>query len=375
MAELAQIIGTHRPTVAHIDRTAITANIGEELKRTKPGTEMFAVIKANGYGHGLLEMAKTCLAAGATGLCVAILDEALALREAGFTVPVLVLGITETKWARLAADHDVSLTVGSTAWLTAALPELTATKALKVHLGLDTGMGRIGFQYPNELATAVAYLNEHQATFIFEGIFTHFATADEIDPTYFNQQCERWQAFMDVLPERPRYVHVSNTATSLWHDACNGNMIRFGVGIYGLNPSGGTIESPYPLRPAMRLTTQLAFVKYLKAGRSVSYGATYMASQDEWVGTLPVGYADGYPRRMQGFHVLIDGRECEIIGRVCMDQMMVRLPHEFPVDTLVTLIGEDGERTITMQDVAAYAETIHYEIATNLGMRVPRVYD
>ncbi|KRL54984.1 alanine racemase [Furfurilactobacillus rossiae] len=373
----AQIIGLHRPTVAHVNLAAIRHNVEAELKRTKPGTEMFAVVKANGYGHGLIEAGQACLEAGATGLCVAILDEALTLRAAGITVPILVLGITQPQWAGLAAEQEISLTVGDLDWLATALPLLEDAQAapLKIHLGLDTGMGRIGFQEPAALKTAVDFLRNHEDAFIFEGIFTHFATADEQDTTYFNTQCQRWQAFMAVLPEKPRYVHVSNTATSLWHDACNGNMIRFGVGIYGLNPSGGSITSPYPLEPALSLTTQFAFVKHLAAGKSVSYGATYTAKEDEWVGTLPIGYADGYPRRMQGFHVLVDGQYCEIIGRVCMDQLMVRLPHEYPVDTRVTLIGQDGEQTITMQDVADYAGTIHYEIATTLGMRVPRVYE
>lgn len=370
---MSQIIGQHRPTIAHINLAAIKHNIQAELRRTKPGTEMFAVIKANGYGHGLVEMARTTLAAGATGLCVAILDEALALREAGITAPILVLGITPVSWAQLACKQDIALTVGDQQWLTDAAPMLNGQ--LRVHLALDTGMGRIGFQKPTELADGLTVLTQYSNKFNFEGVFTHFATADEADHRYFDHQVQRWQAMMAVLPQRPRYVHVSNTATSLWHEACNGNMIRFGVGIYGLNPSGGSLTSPYPLEPALRLTTRLAFVKRLAAGDSVSYGATYTAKQDEWIGTLPIGYADGYPRRMQGFYVLVDGQRCEIVGRVCMDQLMVRLPHEYPVETLVTLIGQDGAETITMQDIASYAGTIHYEIATNLNMRIQRVYE
>lgn len=374
MANVAQIVGQHRPTEVHVKLSAITHNIGEELKRTKPGTEMFAVIKANGYGHGLIEMAHACLDAGATGLCVAILDEALALREADIVVPILVLGITPVQWAGLAAENNISLTVGDLSWLQAAQAVL-GDQQLSVHLALDTGMGRIGFQHPEELAPVVTFLAEHATQYDFAGVFTHFATADEADTTYFNRQVERWQAMMAVLKTRPRYVHVSNTATSLWHDACNGNMIRFGVGIYGLNPSGGSLTAPYDLEPALSLTTELVFVKRLAAGDSVSYGATYTATQDEWVGTLPIGYADGYPRRMQGFHVLVDGQQCEIIGRVCMDQMMIRLPHELPVGTMVTMVGANGEQTITLQDVADYAGTIHYEIATNLGTRLKRVYE
>jgi len=177
-----------------------------------------------------------------------------------------------------------------------------------------------------------------------------------------------------VVDELPRYVHVSNSATSLWHQACNGYVIRFGVALYGLNPSGTELSAPYHLQPALSLTAELAFVKKLARGKSISYGATYTATQDEWIGTVPIGYADGYERRLQGFHVLVDGQACEIVGRVCMDQLMVRLPKAYPVGTKVTLVGTDGDQTISLQDVADYCGTIHYEIACGLATRLPRVY-
>jgi alanine racemase len=235
-------------------------------------------------------------------------------------------------------------------------------------------MGRIGFQTPGELAQAVAVLRQSKSPFDFEGIFTHFATADQADDTYFTHQLNQWKKLIAAVDELPKYVHVSNSATSLWHQACNGNMVRFGVALYGLNPSGRELSTPYPLHPALSLTAQLTFVKRLARGKSVSYGATYTADQDEWIGTVPIGYADGYERRLQGFHVLVDGEFCEIVGRVCMDQLMVRLPHEVPVGAKVTLVGTDGDNTITLQDIADYCGTIHYEIACGLATRVPRVY-
>ena len=235
-------------------------------------------------------------------------------------------------------------------------------------------MGRIGFQTPAELAQAVAALRQSKSPFDFEGIFTHFATADQADDTYFTHQLNQWKKLIAAVDELPKYVHVSNSATSLWHQACNGNMVRFGVALYGLNPSGRELSTPYPLHPALSLTAQLTFVKRLARGKSVSYGATYTADQDEWIGTVPIGYADGYERRLQGFHVLVDGEFCEIVGRVCMDQLMVRLPHEVPVGAKVTLVGTDGDNTITLQDIADYCGTIHYEIACGLATRVPRVY-
>jgi len=371
------VIGEHRHTQVTVDLQAIKSNISNEMAQKDDLTELWAVVKANGYGHGIIQVAQAAKAAGATGFCVAILDEALALRAAGITEPVLVLGITEPEYAPLAAEKGISLAVGSQKWLTTAdqvLAVSQVTQPLHVHLALDTGMGRIGFQAPADLAVAVQTLRQVQSPFDFEGIFTHFATADQADDTYFMHQLNNWKQLIAVVDDLPRYVHVSNSATSLWHQACNGNMVRFGVALYGLNPSGRDLNAPYSLQPALTLSAQLTFVKQLSGGKSISYGATYTAAQDEWIGTVPIGYADGYERRLQGFHVLIDGEFCEIVGRVCMDQLMVRLPHEVSVGTKVTLVGTDGANTISLQDIADYCGTIHYEIACGLAPRIPRVY-
>ncbi|MFD0897161.1 alanine racemase [Loigolactobacillus binensis] len=370
------VSGLHRPTQLVIDRQAIKANIQQELKTLPQATALWAVVKANGYGHGMVEVATTAKHAGATGFCVAILDEALGLRQAGFTEPILVLGITSPAYAKLAAAAHISLSVGSQDWLAAALPVLQAgqlTASLAIHFAVDSGMGRIGFRDAPALQQADTFLRQH-AEFNLEGLFTHFATADEQDTTYFKQQVASFQQMRQALAVEPRYVHVSNSATSLWHAACNGNMIRFGVALYGLNPSGAALQPPYPLQPALSFESELVFVKQIQAGAAVSYGATYHAKQTEWVGTLPVGYADGWQRRLQGFHVLVAGQYCEIIGRICMDQLMIRLPKQLPVGTKATLVGENGGQTISLQDVAAYAQTIHYEIACNLTERVPRIY-
>ncbi|KAF0422907.1 alanine racemase [Pediococcus pentosaceus] len=366
------VVGIHRPSKLVINAEAIRNNVKNEISRLDGHSELFAVVKANGYGHGIVETAQFTKQAGATGFCVAILDEALALRDAGLTETILVLGITDVKYAKLAAENDISLTVGDQAWLDEAT-QILDQKPLKVHLGIDTGMGRIGFQDGASFKKAADYLEQSQQ-FNFEGVFTHFATADEKDTTYFNLQVERFNHFISQLTRRPRYVHVSNTATSLWHAACNGNMIRFGVGIYGMNPSGKALESPFDLQPAMSLESELSFSKLVQKGRSISYGATYTAKEDEWIGTIPIGYADGYERRLQGFHVLIDGQFCEIVGRICMDQMMVRLPKSYPVGTKVILAGKSGEKSITMTDIAEYAGTINYEITCGFTQRLPRIY-
>lgn len=366
--------GIHRPTIIHVDAQAIRQNIQQERLRMQSGTDLFAVIKANGYGHGLLHVARYALEAGATGFCVAILDEALALREAGFTQPILILGIVAPQYAPLLADQHISVAVGSQQWLEKADEFLQDGQKVRVHLALDTGMGRIGLQEPAELERVEAFLIQHKLQFEFEGIFTHFATADELDQTYFQTQVNRFKAFMAVLKQKPRYVHVANSATSLWHKACGGNMIRFGIALYGMNPSGRVLSAPYRLSPALTLESALVFVKKLKKGRSVGYGATYTAENDEWIGTVPIGYADGYPRRLQGFHVLVDGNYCEIVGRICMDQLMIRLPQSYPVGTKVVLVGKSGQNAITMVDVAEAAQTINYEIACGFSSRIPRKY-
>lgn len=176
------------------------------------------------------------------------------------------------------------------------------------------------------------------------------------------------------LSELPRYVHVSNSATALWHDETIGNMIRYGVAMYGLNPSGHALPEVYPLQPALELVSELIQVKKLPAGEGIGYGETYITPEAEWIGTIPIGYADGWLRKMQGFSLLVEGNYCETIGRVCMDQLMIRLPQEFPVGTKVTLIGKNADKEITMQDVADQLGTIHYEVACGLGQRIPREY-
>ncbi len=288
-----------------------------------------------------------------------------------------MLGIIEPEYAPIAAANHIVVPVGSSEWLTQALPGLTSGRELPplhVHLALDTGMGRIGFRQVTALNEAIAVIRAHAAQVKVTGLFTHFSTADDPDPAYFKMQVTRFHEFLDALPERPRYVHVANSATSLWHAACDGNLVRFGVAMYGLNPSGRAIDAtPYPLEPALTLTSTLSFVKQIEAGEAVSYGATYHAAKPEWIGTVPLGYADGWQRRLQGFHVLVNGTECEIVGRVCMDQFMIRLPGKVKTGTPVVLIGRSGDQEITLQDVADYAHTIHYEIACGLTERLPRV--
>lgn len=371
-------VGNLRNAQVTVDLAAIYSNIHHAKQRLDDGDDLFQVVKADGYGHGAVQVAEIAEKAGATGFCVAILDEALQLRQAGIRLPVLVLGITDPECAQLAASENISLTVGSIGWLNQAakLLDTSAFKGrLNIHLALDTGMGRIGFQTADELKAAVGVLNAHSDRMSFEGIFTHFATADSPDDTYFKFQYQNFQDFMAVLDKRPKYVHVANSATSLWHKVCGGNMIRFGIAAYGLNPSGRDItQLPYQLKPGLSVTSEIDFSKLVKKGRSIGYGATYTTDSDQWIGTVPVGYADGIPRAMQGFSVLVDGHKCPIVGRVCMDQFMIRLPHDYPCGTTVTIIGQSGDAQITADDVADYLHTNSYEVICGLSPRLRRKY-
>ncbi|TLG79849.1 alanine racemase [Vagococcus zengguangii] len=366
----------NRPTTLTVNKKAIQFNIEQELKRLQPGQEVFAVVKANGYGHGAIEIAKLALEEGVSGFCVSNIDEAIELREAGLLLPILILGVITPSLAPLAQQYDLTVAVASKEWLTEVIAndELDATRApLKLHLKIDTGMHRIGFYDVEDFVTSVE-LVESQPRLIYEGVFTHFATADEADDTYFSQQAQCFNQFVEKSPVKPKYIHCANSATAFWHQACPSNIIRLGIGLYGLNPSGKALDMPFELQPAASLTTELVFVKELQAGDKVSYGATYEAKSNEWLGTLPIGYADGWNRHLQGFKVLVDGQFCEIVGRVCMDQCMIRLPKHYPVGTPVTLIGENSGQVITADDVAEHLQTISYEVLCDIGARIPRRY-
>ncbi len=370
------VVSIHRPTKAIIDLKAIKENVENEVARLPKATDLFAVVKANGYGHGAIETATAALEGGASGFCVATVDEGIELREAGFSEPILVLGIVSVADIGLLSYYNLSFPVSTNEWLQEAaafLQKNPVTNPLKVHLKVDTGMGRIGFISNEELLSAVKWLQE-QSLFTWEGVFTHFATADQADDTYWQEQNQRFQTALACLPELPRYVHAGNSATALWHAEAVGNMVRYGIAMYGLNPSGTALPETYPLKPALSLVSELVQVKLLEKGAGIGYGETYITPQAEWIGTVPIGYADGWLRKMQGFSLLVAGEYCEIVGRVCMDQLMIRLPRSFPEGTKVTLIGEDNGQCITMQKVAEQLETIHYEVACTLSARVPREY-
>lgn len=357
----------YRDTWAEIDLDAITHNV-KQIKDLHPTKEIFAVVKANGYGHGDAEVSKVAIEAGVSCLAVSGLDEALRLRNSGIEVPILVLGMTRLKDVLLAAENNISLTAHDEMWIE-HLVSLPLKTPVKVHLKIDSGMHRLGLMTEEQVQKNFNRLKTAPMVEV-EGVFTHMATADS-DKEYLGHQIETFKRLIANLDlSDVKYVHLENTATLLQKEFDFDHGIRLGLGLYGINPDKEFIPIEFELRPALKLLSNLVQVKKIKKGDKVGYGATYEAQEDEWIGVVPIGYADGWTRSHQGRHVIVNGYECEIIGRVCMDQMMIRLPKQFPMGTEVTLIG-DG---MPVERVAKEVGTISYEILCLISDRVPRVY-
>lgn len=360
----------HRPTQIRVNLQAIVDNLQQVVAHLPLSTKVFAVVKANAYGHGVAEVAKT-LEIKVDGFCVSNIDEAIELRQLGIQKDILVLGVVPVSALVLAQESDIIVTVASLEWLKEA--ETHNLSNLRVHIKVDSGMGRIGFRDTREIDSAIELLENKGA--LVEGIFTHFATADEKDDRQFNEQLAMFKTCLSKLKKQPPLVHASNSATSIWHSDTVFNMVRLGDILYGLNPSGRELGLPYPVVPALRLVSEIIHMKQVSAGSAIGYGGTYQSARDEYIATIPIGYADGYVRAMQGFHVLVDGNECPVVGRVSMDQTTIRLPKAYPLGTEVILIGLSGQKEISAQDWADYSGTINYEVVCLLSDRIPRFYE
>ncbi len=364
----------YRDTWAEVDLDCITENITSVKKHLPEEVAIFAVVKANGYGHGDVQVAETALQAGAKYLAVAFMDEAIALRNKGINAPILVLGATRPEDVQMAAKFQITLTVFQKEWLEEAENHLPAGERVFVHIKIDTGMGRIGVRDCEEL-TAVEQTILGDERFYLEGVYTHFATADELDTTYTQHQLALFEDMINALTNRPKYIHSSNSAAAIRFPKTYFNAVRIGIAMYGLTPSiEMEHEIPFPLKEAFSLRSRLVHVKKLKKGDKVSYGATYECEKEEWIGTIPIGYADGWIRRLQGQEVLVDGKRSPIVGRICMDQCMIRLPNYVPIGTTVTLIGRQDPQFISVNEIAAKLETINYEVPCIIANRVPRLY-
>jgi len=373
MMDLNKEQGLHS-TWAEVDLGAIRANVRYFLEHT--GTQVMVIVKANAYGHGAVPVARAALEAGATWCGVARVNEALELRQAGIDCPILILGYTPHNRLQEMVAERVSMTtwdLDQIQAISAAASQISQTA--RVHLKVDSGMSRLGISPADapSLLESAAQLPHLQ----IEGLFTHFARADEDDPSPSDQQEALFHGLLDTLEAariRVPLVHAANSAASLTRPSVHFNCVRVGIAMYGLHPSA---ECPLPssFRPALTWKSVIAQIKTLPPGRGVSYGHTYTTSRRERIGTIPVGYADGF-RRTAGNQVLVRGQLVPVVGRVTMDQIMVQLdsvPKAREGDEVIVIGEQDGNR-ITAEQVAARWNTINYEVTSGIAHRVPRVY-
>ncbi len=370
-----------RRTWAEIDTAALIHNF-EIIKELSAGAEIFAVIKADAYGHGAVQTAKLLENSGVYGFAVSNLDEALILRNAGIEEPILILGYTPCAVAAELAENNITQTVFSKEYAQQldTFAKKNAVK-IKVHIKLDTGMSRLGFDYrtddfpgKNEMLEIIKLEN-----LIFEGIFTHFAVADTEaaeSRLFTEKQFERLKSANGILADNGisvRFMHCCNSAGTLLGKEYRLNLVRPGIILYGLSPSPDMNSLTEKLLPVMTLKSVVSMVKEIEDGDTVSYGRTYRAGHKLKIATVTAGYADGYPRRLSGKgEVLIAGKRAPIIGRICMDQLMVdisEIPNVKSGDEVI-LFGKD----LPVDEIAEKAGTINYEIVCGITGRVPRIY-
>jgi alanine racemase len=371
-----RLVRPGRPTWLEVDLEAIAHNVRRVVEMVGPEVAVLAVLKADGYGHGAIRVARTALNNGARYLGVASINEGVVLRQSGIHAPILVLGYTPAWQARELVLNDLSATVFDLE-VARALGQRAREldRLVRVHVKVDTGMGRLGL-LPNEVVPTVVELQTVPGL-VLEGIFTHFSVAD-CNAAYTRWQIERFRQVLGALAElgiQFPLVHAANSAAILTLPESHLDMVRLGIAMYGLNPSA-EVPCPSDFRSALAFKTQIAQVKTLPPGSSVSYGNTYQTTGEQRIGVIPVGYADGFRRAPRHWgEVLVRGQRAPIVGRVCMDQTMIditAIPEVRQGDEVV-LIGQQGGERITAEDVAERLGTINYEVVSEILARVPRV--
>lgn len=365
---------------AEISLRAIGHNIKEIKKRLHPGTKVLAVIKADAYGHGAIRVGKY-LEQDVDYLAVATIEEAIDLRQHGIVLPILILGYTSPSQYPEVVSYDVTQTIDSLK--SAQLLEQEAkhqNRRARIHIALDTGMTRIGFRVCAEQADQIACIARMPNLYL-EGLFTHFSCADQTEKSYCMMQLEKYHSMLEMLERRGVSVpicHICNSAGIMEFDDYRFDMVRAGIVLYGLYPSNEVQKEAMDLQPALQWKSHVIHVKEVKAGVGVGYGATYVTQKPMTrIATVSVGYADGYPRALSSKGcVLIHGQYAPILGRVCMDQMMVDVSEipDVQVEDIVTLVGTDGQNRITIEEVADPAARFNYELICNISQRVPRIY-
>ena len=363
-------------TYVNIDLDTIARNF--EAVRQKTGTDVMAVVKADAYGHGAIQVARLlqdkCRFFGVSSML-----EARELRQAGLQTPILILGHTPVAHFPMAVSENIRPTIFHYEDALALSEEAVKQgRIAPFHFAIDTGMSRIGFQATEESADLCVKIAKLPGLFA-EGIFSHFAGADCEDLTKARLQARKFDAFVELLRQKGLTIpirHMDNSA-GLMNFENHYELVRSGIVTYGMYPSEHMDRTLLPIAPALQWRSRVTHVKTLEAGREISYGGTFVTTKSTVVATVPVGYADGYRRSLSGkFHVLIRGQKAPILGRICMDQMMVDvtdIPGVQPEDPVV-LVGRDGDNEITMEEIAAAADSFNYEFVCGISRRVPRYY-
>jgi len=364
-------MGLH-PNWIEINLSAVEHNTKYLLESTK--RPLMAVVKADAYGHGAVEVGKTALQAGASWLAVARYGEARVLREAGITAPILVLGMVTPGEVDESIANKVTLTLHSyeVADLFAARAKALGETVL-AHLKVDTGMGRLGI-YAEDIPALAKYINEAGGIKV-DGMYSHFAMATIAGDPMTPLQTERFKQAVTGLKEiglLPHWIHLANSAGSYYEPDSHFNLVRAGSAVVGLAFRDDDLY-PDTMRRAFQWKTRLAASKVIPKGWAIGYGQLYKLEQDELIGVLPVGYGDGY-RRKYGNHVLIGGQRAPVVGSECMDQTMIKLPAKYPMGTEVVLIGEQGNESIYVEDICKTWKTIEVDVTTILNQRIPRIY-
>jgi alanine racemase len=364
---------------AEVHTGLISHNVAIVAQRTAP-VQVWAVVKANGYGHGAIQVANAALAGGATGLCVAIVDEGVALRRAGITAPILLLSEQPPELSDLIVGYQLTPTVTTTRGAAVlAASAAAADQTIKVHIKVDTGMHRVGVA-PNETLSLVSFINSYESLNT-EGIYTHFAVADDPSNPANAEQLSAFNTVLDDLSSRginPPLVHAANSAAALANEPSRFTMVRLGIAMYGLRPGPGVAELCGGLIPAMSLKARVSAVRWVEAGEAVSYGLVRPLAKGSLIATVPIGYADGVPRALgrTNIQVLLNGVPRSFAGTITMDQLMIDCESDSSVmvGDEVVLIGKQGEHSVTADDWAEALGTIGYEIVCGISPRIFRRY-
>jgi len=366
---------------AEINLDNIAYNVQEIRRITNKNAEIMGVVKADAYGHGVMEVVQTLLDNGVARLAVAMHDEAIQLRMHGVDVPILILGYTDPVNVEEIIKNDITQTVFSLD-LAKVLSDAAVKlgKNAKIHIKIDTGMTRIGFMPCESAIKEIVEISKLPGV-IIEGLFTHFASADEIDGSYTYMQFEKFMSVCDELDNAGVHIpvkHVCNSAAIVKFPEMHLDLVRPGIMLYGLYPSDDIDKESIKLKPAMTLKANVIQVKEVRKGTCISYGRTFVTNRASKIATIPIGYADGYTRLLSNKgKVLINGQLAPIVGRICMDQCMVDvtdLEGEVKVGDEVVLFGKQGCKEIKVEDIASSIGTINYEVVSLIGRRIPRVY-